>query len=104
MSTEIPKCCSCGKPLKRFSYFVNIEATPKLGELYRGQPVLEVQPQRSLSGAMADYAYVWTGKYGYGGSGHFCTLRCGYSLGEAAARNGIRLATKGKATCDRQSK
>lgn len=90
----IPTCRSCHKPLKRFIHHWTGACDmpiPKVGEKLYGQDILEVVANEKAGGSLFISADVWTGKYGYGGSSHFCTMRCGYQLGAAMAKKGWQL-------------
>lgn len=79
-----PKCRSCGKPLRKHihRWWSGSPDGPRpvLGCNAEHGLVLEMRPSRlnSLAESVVDY---WCGKWGYGGNGYFCCLRCGYVWG-----------------------
>lgn len=82
------KCRQCGKVLRFDTYSVESETQPEIGSVLKDHGngyVLKVHgitKRKKMFWRRAGlYQWeCWTGRYGYGGYDHFCTLSCGFKF------------------------
>lgn len=63
-----PLCRACKKTLKPYYHFQSITTPPPVNRVFY------------------HITYLFKGKYGYEGNGHFCSQRCGYRFALAVVK------------------